>query len=174
MVPCMQRKSFADMECPIARSLDELGDGWSLLILRTALLGCSRFGDFQERTSIPPTTLSRRLEALTELGFFTRDRYEQHPPRDAYVLTTKGREVLPILLTLAAWGNRWLAPRGAPLECVDPRTRRVLEPVVVDRSSGRELLAGGVAVWPGPGASRRLRARMSQPIVMGTGGEVQS
>jgi DNA-binding HxlR family transcriptional regulator len=170
----MQRKSFADMECPIARALDELGDGWSLLILRTAMLGTTRFADFQERIAIPPNTLARRLETLTEQGFFVRARYERHPPRAAYLLTAKGLEVLPVLLVLSAWGNRWLAPGGAPLECVDPRSGRTLEPIVVDRTSGRELLPGAVAVRPGPGASRRMRANVVRPVVLGASRESAS
>jgi len=108
----MQRKSFAEVECTIARSIEEVGDGWSLMILRNALLGTKRFQDFEQELHAPPTTLARRLQSLTERGFFARREYESHPRREEYELTEKGREFLPVLLSLAAWGGRWLSPGG--------------------------------------------------------------
>ena len=96
-----------------------------------------------------------------------RRRYEEHPPREEYVLTAKGRDLASVLLAFAAWGNRWLAPRGAVIECADPATGRRLEPVVVDRKTGRRLSAGRVALRAGPGASARLRATLFRPALFG-------
>src|SRR6478609_6367686 len=110
----MQRKSFADVECNIARSVEEVGDGWSLMILRNALLGARRFQDFAAQLDVPPTTLARRLSALTARGFFVRREYAAHPPREEYELTAKGLDFLPVLLALAAWGERWLSPGSEP------------------------------------------------------------
>jgi DNA-binding HxlR family transcriptional regulator len=163
----MQRKSFAEMECPIARSIDQTGDGWTLLIVRNALLGTRRFQDFEEGLKIPPNTLVRRLETLIHTGLLERRRYEERPPREEYLLTAKGRDLASVLLALAAWGNRWLAPRGALIECADPATGHRLEPVVVDRKSRRELSAGRVALRAGPGASARLRAEFGRPVLFG-------
>ena len=73
-------------------------------------------------------------------------RYEAHPPREEYELTDKGRALLPIILSLAAWGNRWLMRDQVAIECVDAKTKRVVDPVLVDRSTRRELLAGEVAL----------------------------
>ncbi len=154
----------------MARALDELGDAWTLLLLRTALLGVSRFHEFEASLAIPPTTLTRRLEVLTAQGYFERTRYDERPPRDEYALTEKGLDVLPILLALSAFGNRWLAPNGAPLECVDPVTGRRLEPVVTDRKTGVHLTPGTVAVRPGPGASQALRRSLPSPVLLGVGG----
>src|SRR3954466_11872527 len=106
----MQRKSFAEMECNIARSVEEVGDGWSLMILRNALLGAKRFQDFEAQLEVPPTTLARRLQTLTARGFFVRRAYATHPAREEYELTAKGLDFLPVLLSLAAWGSRWLSP----------------------------------------------------------------
>jgi len=156
----MQRKSFADLECNIARSVEEVGDGWSLMILRNALLGAKRFQDFEAQLSAPPTTLARRLQSLTALGFFERREYASHPPREEYELTAKGLDFLPVLLSLAAWGGRWLSPEGAPLEFVHPETGASIRPSLVDACTGRELLAGQVGVQPGPGASAKLRRAM--------------
>jgi DNA-binding HxlR family transcriptional regulator len=156
----MQRKSFAGIECNIARSVEEVGDGWSLMILRNALLGAKRFQDFEAQLSVPPTTLTRRLHALTERGFFVRVVYETSPRREEYELTAKGLDFLPVLLSLAAWGGRWLSPQGAPLELVDPETDATIEPSLVDARTGEKLVAGHVAVRPGPGASSELRRAM--------------
>ncbi|HET7542681.1 MAG TPA: helix-turn-helix domain-containing protein [Polyangiaceae bacterium] len=156
----MQRKSFADMECNIARSVEEVGDGWSLMILRNALLGTKRFQDFEAQLDAPPTTLARRLQTLTARGFFVRREYATHPSREEYELTAKGLDFLPVLLSLAAWGGRWLSPGGAPLELVHPDTGAPVRPSLVDAATGKELLPGQVAVQPGPGASPALRSAL--------------
>src|SRR3954464_16025881 len=104
----MHRKSFADVECTIARTIEQVGDSWTLMILRNALLGAKRFQDFEAQLGAPPTTLARRLQSLTARGFFVRRSYESRPPRDEYELTDKGLDFLPVLLSLAAWGGRWL------------------------------------------------------------------
>jgi DNA-binding HxlR family transcriptional regulator len=157
----MQRTSFADMECNIARSVEQIGDGWSLMILRNALLGARRFQEFEATLGAPPTTLARRLQTLTERGFFVRREYESHPPREEYQLTQKGLDFLPVLLTLAAWGGRWLSPGGAPLELVDPESGAAIEPMLVDARTSQALVPGRVGVRPGPGASAALRKAMS-------------
>jgi DNA-binding HxlR family transcriptional regulator len=164
----MHRKSFADVECPIARSVEQVGDGWTLMILRNALLGAKRFQDFEAQLGAPPTTLTRRLHALTAQGFFERRVYEAHPRREEYELTDKGLDFLPVLLALGAWGGRWLSPDGAPLECIDAKSGRPLDPVLVDAKSGRRLAAGKVGLRPGPGASPELRRAMkTRRVVFG-------
>lgn len=155
------------MECPIARSLEETGDGWTLLILRNALIGARRFQDFQERLGIPPNTLSRRLDRLVELGFFERQRYEVRPARDEYELTAKGLDFVPVLLALAAWGNRWVMRDAVAIECMDPATGQRVDPVIVDRRTQRELVAGAVGLKAGPRASRELRHALKQGVVLG-------
>lgn len=163
----MRRKSLSEIECPIARSLDLVGDAWTLLILRDALLGATRFQDFQERLEMPPSTLSRRLGHLTELGLLARRSYEQKPPRERYELTEMGADLAPVLLAISSWGNRWLAPQGPVLECVDPATGERVEPLVVDKQTLRPLRAGSVALRAGPGASRQLRQRLPGHVLFG-------
>ncbi len=164
----MQRKSFAEFECTIARAVEQIGDGWTLMILRNALLGAKRFQDFEEQLGAPPTTLARRLSALTAQGFFTRRVYEAHPRREEYELTQKGLDVLDVVLAIAAWGSRWAAPEGAPLECIDTATGRAIDPVLVDAHSGHRLLPGVVGLRPGPGASAELKLAMKrQKVVFG-------
>src|SRR5258705_3693694 len=89
----MQRKSFGQMVCPIARSLERVGEWWSILILRDALHGLTRFDEFQESLGIAPNMLTRRLNALVQFGLLERRRYGEHPPRDVYLLTQSLRAV---------------------------------------------------------------------------------
>jgi DNA-binding HxlR family transcriptional regulator len=78
----MQRKSFGHMACPIARSLEHVGEWWSMLILRDALNGMTRFDEFQNSLPIAPNMLTRRLTALVEAGLLERRRYSERPPRN--------------------------------------------------------------------------------------------
>jgi DNA-binding HxlR family transcriptional regulator len=102
----MQRKSFGDMKCPIARSLERVGEWWSILILRDAMHGLTRFDQFQKNLDIAPNMLTRRLNALVEGGLLERRRYSQRPPRDEYILTQRGRDFRPVLTALFAWGTQ--------------------------------------------------------------------
>jgi DNA-binding HxlR family transcriptional regulator len=107
----MKRKSFSDMPCPIARGLERVGEWWSILILRDALRGCTRFDQFEKSLPISPNMLSRRLTALVECGLLERRRYSEHPPRDEYVLTNAGRDFQPVIAALYTWGQQHFAPR---------------------------------------------------------------
>src|SRR5436305_12246494 len=99
----MQRTSFADMPCPIARTLERVGEWWSMLILRDAFSGLTRFEEFQKNLGIAPNMLSRRLAALVEAGMLERRQYCAHPPRDEYVLTELGRDFHDVLMALLAF-----------------------------------------------------------------------
>ena len=109
----MKRKSLAAMPCPVARALDRVGAGWTILILRDAFHGLTRFEQFQKSLGIAPNMLTRRLAALEADGYLARRRYSEHPPRDEYVLTPRGRDFRPVTLALLDWGNRHFAPEGA-------------------------------------------------------------
>ena len=158
----MQRTSFKESRCPIARSLERVGEWWSILILREALLGSTRFDEFHKSLEIAPNILTRRLTALVEAGLLERRRYQEHPPRHAYVLTQAGRDFQPVLVALMTWGNRYFAPEGASVVLADATTGRRAQPVLVDRRSGRAITARAFALAPGPAADRRLRARLAQ------------
>jgi DNA-binding HxlR family transcriptional regulator len=155
------------MECPIARALEEIGDGWSLLILRDALRGVRQFADFQEGLGIAPNTLTRRLDKLCRHGLLCRRRYQDHPPRDEYRLTDKGLELLPILLALGAWGSRWVLRGKASIVPVDLRTGEPIELAIIDRRTGASIQPGAVGVVAGKGASKQLRARLVTPLPLG-------
>ena len=99
---------YSDPLCPVARALDVIGEKWTLLILRDLTRNPSRrFQDLLDSLhGCAPNTLSARLSSLEEQGLIERRQYEQHPPRMEYVLTTKGREVRPVLKALKAWGEK--------------------------------------------------------------------
>ena len=101
-----------DMRCPIARTLDIIGERWTILILRDLLLeGPRKFQDFQQSLAgISPNTLSARLKRLEESGVVERRFYEQHPPRAEYLLTAKGRALGPVLKALLDWGRSHTPP----------------------------------------------------------------
>ena len=158
----MQRKSFGNMQCPVARSLERVGEWWSILILRDAFNGLTRFDEFQQNLGIAPNMLTRRLNALVESGLLERRRYSERPPRDEYVLTLRGRDFRPVLLALLAWGNKHFAPEGASVMLVDTETGEPADPVLVDRATGRPVTERPYATVPGPAADARTRARFEE------------
>jgi DNA-binding HxlR family transcriptional regulator len=157
----MQRKSFGTMQCPIARSLERVGEWWSILILRDALAGMTRFDEFQKSLGIAPNMLTRRLIALVEAGLLERHRYSEHPPRDEYLLTERGRDFRPVLLAMLAWGNRHFATEGASVQIVDAASGAVADPILVDRKTGRPLVGPDYVLAPGPAAGEGMRLRLA-------------
>jgi len=157
----MQRTSFAAMDCPIARSLDRVGEWWSILILRDALGGMTRFEEFQKSLAIAPNMLARRLNALVEAGFLTRRRYSDHPPRHEYLLTERGRDFRPVLIALLAFGNRHFAPEGASVTIADAKSGAPADPVLIDRLTGRSLVSSEFDLAAGPAATEATKARMA-------------
>jgi len=158
----MRRKSFETMECPIARSLERVGEWWSILILRDALSGITRFDAFEASLKIAPNMLTRRLNALVEDGLLERRLYNERPHRYEYVLTARGRDFLPVLLALAAFGNRQFAPEGEKVQIVDLETGRIVDPVFVDRATGDVLAGSQFALVPGPAATPLARERAAR------------
>ena len=102
----MNMKNMPEATCPIARSVAFVGDAWSLLILRDASLGLTRFDEFRRSLGIAPTILTRRLATLTEEGLLEKRRYSERPPRGEYLLTAAGRDFLPVLFMIGAWGRQ--------------------------------------------------------------------
>jgi DNA-binding HxlR family transcriptional regulator len=155
----MQRTRFSAMNCPIARSLDHVGEWWSILILRDAFHGLTQFDQFQKSLGIAPNMLSRRLTALVESGLLERRRYSERPPRDEYLLTERGRDFRPVLWALLAWGNKHLAPEGPSVVVVEAETGQQADPVVVDRNTGKLMTHPAFLAEAGPAADETTRAR---------------
>ncbi len=158
----MQRKTFGNLQCPVARSLERVGEWWSILILRDAVYGLKRFDEFQKSLDIAPNMLTRRLNALVKSGLLKRQRYSDKPPRYEYVLTERGRDFRPVLVALLAWGNKHFAPEGASVLLADAASGNIAEPVTIDRVTGRPIPGPGFALVPGPAANERTRQRLAR------------
>jgi DNA-binding HxlR family transcriptional regulator len=155
----MQRTSFENMNCPIARSLERVGEWWSILILRDAFYGLTRFDEFQKSLNIAPNMLSRRLNGLVEEGLLEKRLYSEKPPRHEYFLTERGRDFRPVILSLLAWGNKHFSPEGEAVIVADRATGARVEPVLVDQASGRRITDDVFETRPGPAATDTTHKR---------------
>ncbi len=144
----MDSKNSADCLCPIALSLDLLGDAWSMLILRDANAGMTRFEQFKKSLGIAPTMLTKRLAALTEEKLLEKRQYSERPPRDEYVLTQAGRDFLPVLLLIGAWGRKHRGC-GSMVRLLDAETGTEVQPIAIDAVTGAVLGTRAIkAVYP--------------------------
>ena len=127
------------MHCSVAQCLEVVGEWWSLLIVRDALLGVRRFDEFQSRLGISRNILSQRLARLVETGVLTKVPYSEHPPRFEYRLTDKGRDLWPVITTMRQWGDKYEAPDGRPLELIHERCGHVSDAQMICSSCGEAI-----------------------------------
>jgi DNA-binding HxlR family transcriptional regulator len=154
------RTSYSDWSCSIARTVDVIGDGWTALILRDCFLGVRRFDEFQRELGIGRNILTDRLGRLVEADLLAKVAYSEHPPRHEYRLTDKGRELYPVLATMAAWGDRWLAgPEGPPSVLHHRTCNRDMHAEVVCSACGDPIDVRDVLARPGPGFVEPDRTR---------------
>ncbi|MGH3234422.1 MAG: winged helix-turn-helix transcriptional regulator [Streptosporangiaceae bacterium] len=147
----MERKSFAGMHCSVAQCLEAVGEWWSMLIIRDASLGVTRFDQFQERLGISRNILSQRLARLMDQGILDKVPYSEHPPRYDYRLTAKGRDLWPVLTAMRQWGDTYAAPDGPPLEVLHKACGKVSHAVMTCSACGERLSARDLRAVPGPG-----------------------
>jgi DNA-binding HxlR family transcriptional regulator len=152
----VQRKSFAAMNCSVAQCLEIVGEWWTLLILRDAFLGFSRFDELESRLGIARNVLTQRLERLVEAGVLARVPYQEHPVRHDYLLTEKGRDLWHVVTAMRQWGDRWAAPAGPPVELVHEACGAIVNVVPACSHCGEELTARSVRAVAGPGSSGPL------------------
>jgi DNA-binding HxlR family transcriptional regulator len=160
----VERKSFAGMHCSVAQCLEVIGEWWSMLIIRDAFLGVTRFDQLQARLGISRNILNQRLARLVDEGILDKVAYSEHPPRYDYRLTTKGRDLWPVLTAMRQWGDKYAAPDGPPLQVVHKSCGRVSEAVMVCSACGQRLVPGDVRAVPGPGDVDQLAAAGSAPL----------
>ncbi len=135
------------MSCSIARTLEQVGDWWTLLLIREALSGTRRFGEFQSHLGIAPNVLTQRLQDLVHNGILEVTTASENGRALDYRLTDKGRDLFPIIVALAQWGDRHApAPGGPPVVIVDRDHQRPIAPLQVRSDDGRVLQARDVAV----------------------------
>jgi DNA-binding HxlR family transcriptional regulator len=130
--------NLSDGPCPIGRSLACVGDAWSILLLRDANAGLTRFDQFRKSLGIAPTILTRRLATLTEEGLLEKRRYSERPPRDEYVLTKAGQDFLPVLFMIGAWGRKYRG-NGKLTRFLDAEKGTEIEPAAVDAVTGAKI-----------------------------------
>src|ERR1700738_4643698 len=155
----VKRTSFEGSECPIARSLDAIGDWWSLLIIRDALMGINRFSEFQKHIGLAKNILTVRLRALVDHGILKTAPAADGSAYQEYVLTPKGRGVFPVLGALRQWSEEFSGEGGGfPTLLVDRNNGRPVRKLELRASDGRLLGDGDTELRPNAGAKRRRRA----------------
>jgi DNA-binding HxlR family transcriptional regulator len=163
------RTDFATMRCPVARTMAVVGERWSILVLREAFYGATRFDEFQRNLGIAPNILSARLRTLTQHGVLKklpagrgRGGTTAAGAAGGYAITEKGRDFFPAFLALKRWGDRWMTDERGPLILLEERAtgREVAAPPLL-ASNGQPLTPDQVRVRPGPGAGATLRARFT-------------
>src|SRR5258708_2519264 len=135
----MQRTSFEDMNCSVAQCLEVVGEWWSLLIVRDAFLGVTRFDQFQERLGISRNILKQRLENLTDHGVLEKVPYSDHPPRHEYRLTAKAQDLRPAVTTIRKWGDKYAAPDGPPIHPLHEAGGPAFNPEITSSTSGHRF-----------------------------------
>ncbi|MCP2341580.1 winged helix-turn-helix transcriptional regulator [Actinomadura rupiterrae] len=150
----MQRTSFAEMHCSIGQSLERVGEWWTPLIVRDVHLGLHRFDDIAENLGISRNLLTRRLETLVADGIVERRAYQERPLRHEYHLTQAGRELVPVLMALMAWGDKWATPEGGPpVRLVHDGCGAEFTAQVSCSECGEAVTTANVTSLPGPGAA---------------------
>jgi DNA-binding HxlR family transcriptional regulator len=156
----MLGRDYAGQNCSVARSLEVVGERWTLLILRDAFLGVRRFEAFQERLGVAPNVLAKRLRTLTEAGILERRLYQERPERFEYVLSDAGKELLPVILALMKWGDAHLSSKGPPAVVRHADCGGELGPGAVCRRCGAGVGADEVEWYRGPGTHKRPGERL--------------
>src|SRR5262249_8243669 len=163
----MKRKSFVRMNCSIAQSLEVVGEWWTLLIIREAMLfGARRFGQFQEAIGIAENILAERLRKLVKRGVFERIPPSKEARRGDYHLTEMGRALVPVVIALMQWGDRWIAgTRRTPVRIFVKGSGVELARIRVESKRGIELTPDDLVLVAGPGATAATKARFKPKIL---------
>ncbi|KKA08842.1 HxlR family transcriptional regulator [Pseudomonas ogarae] len=151
----MENASPQNSECPVARTLDVIGDRWSLMIIRDAFDDIRRFSEFQKSLGVAKNILASRLKALVEVGVFDVRPASDGSAYKEYVLTEKGREIFPVVVSLRQWGERFLFEPGETRSVLlDNTSGQALMQMDVRSSSGQKL---------GPSDCHRVRLIADNP-----------
>ena len=150
----MLKRDYEGQTCSIARTLELVGERWTLLIVRDAFLGLRRFEEFQQSLGIARNVLTDRLNRLVEEGILRRTEYQQRPTRYEYRLTRKGVDLWPVLMSAMKWGDRHLYEGEAPVRVVHEGCGGELDERFHCTKCGAELGPGDVHGEPRPGLKR--------------------
>jgi DNA-binding HxlR family transcriptional regulator len=147
----MQRTSFGEAQCSVARTLDIIGDPWTPLVLRDVAIGISRFDAIQRNLGLSRKVLTQRLQALSDHGIVERTAYQDNPPRYDYVLTEKGQDLAMVLLAIQAFGDKWVfGKEGPPVAWKHLTCGEVSTPEMCCDKCGDQLRPGEFLPLKGP------------------------
>jgi len=147
----VKRSNVAHLNCSIARTLEIVGEWWTLLIVRDVFMGVRRFDDMQRDLGISRNILSDRLATLVDHDILERRPYQQRPERFEYHLTERGADLYPVLAALLRWGDRWASPDGPPLRLVHRECGHDTEGQTTCPVCGVEVGPRDVRLKKGPG-----------------------
>jgi DNA-binding HxlR family transcriptional regulator len=149
----MLGKTYERENCSAARTLEQVGERWSLLIVRDALFrGRRRFVDFQRSLGLATNVLTARLDAFVAAGIMERGTYSSHEDHYEYLLTDKGRDLAPVVIALTAWGDRWGAPNGPPIVYRHTGCGGQVPAAMVCGRCDQTVQVESIETQPGPGA----------------------
>ena len=139
-----------DIDCSVARTLEHIGERWTFMVLRDAFYGVRRFDDFQASLGVARNILTKRLTKLVDAGIMRKEAYQEHPPRYEYRLTEKGRDLVPILTFLLAWGDKWETENEPPVRLIHTTCGRGMHTQGVCSVCGDEINAFNLRLDPVP------------------------
>lgn len=155
----MRWDTLEDEQCSLARTVAVIGDRWSLLVLRECFLRIRRFEEFQSRLGITRHLLADRLKKFVTFGVLRKVKYQDRPARYEYILTQRGLDLYPIVMSIVHWGDTHMVDeRGRPLLHQHKNCGKDFDPVMICSECGEPLHAKQVHTHPGPGAPQSLIA----------------
>jgi len=159
----MANTKFNDLNCSVADALQLIGEWWTILIIREAFFGTRRFEDFQQQLGIARNILTVRLRSLCEKGILVRVPIKEGARRHEYKLTNMGHDLLPTIIAIGQWGDRWLHEEsGAPVKYLERSTGQEIEDIVILSSEGCQLSEWDLQLVPGEGANTRTIERLKK------------
>lgn len=152
----MSRKRFDEMDCGVAQALEQIGDWWTLLIVRDAFFGAKRFAEFEQNLGIAKNILSDRLQKLVEHDVFEKHRLDETGRRNEYRLTAKGRDLWVVLTALRLWSDKWVFGKGnEPIVAREGESGRTVARLVATDERGRRIDPRKLELFAGPGRDSR-------------------
>lgn len=150
--------------CPVAASLNEVGDGWTLMIVREALNGTSRFKHFRTNTGIAKNMLADRLARMVLSGILEKREIQDLGAQHEYLLTKKGKALAPLIVAMTQWGNTWVYGEGKePNKLVNRKSGDAIVTLMPHDKEGHAVEWKDVMMELGPGADAAMRARFARP-----------
>ena len=160
----MLPRDYTGQNCSVARTLEVVGERWTFLVLRDAMMGVTRFEVFLRRIGLAPNILTKRLRALTDAGILDRRIYQERPERYEYVLTEDGKQLFPVVMGLMRWGDAHLSPKGAPAIVRHADCDGEIDGRAVCTRCGEAVDVDEVTWHFGPGASKPAGPRPTPPV----------